>query len=113
MSVLLMLWVMGIVCFFDVEFLLDGLHLESGVCMDSSLDSGLFLLAIYVLVLAEFLKVREANVAVLLSVLSDVTVTLGPRHGRPLGRVGWLRVQPRAWGEHGASGWCLSTWGSG
>jgi len=49
-----------------------------GVCIHSSLDSGLFLLAIDVLVLAEFLKVRKADVAILLPVLSDVTVTLGP-----------------------------------
>jgi hypothetical protein len=77
---------------------------------DSSLDSRVFtVLIIWVLVLAELLKVWERDVSVcmvislqpcgenggahtLLPVLSDVTVTLTPPHRRPLVRVAWARV---------------------
>jgi len=59
-----MLVLLRVVGLLDVQVLIGALHPWSGVCIHSSLDGRLFLLAIHVLVLAEFLKVREADVAV-------------------------------------------------
>jgi hypothetical protein len=89
-------------------------HPRPHALVRSSLDVGLLvLLAIWTFSLAELLKVWEADVAILLAVLPDVAIALGPGHGRPVGRVGWLRVESGPGGEHWASWGRLASWGGG
>lgn len=68
----------------------------------SCLHSCVFSVLTFIRIRAELLKVWEADVTVLLSVLSNVAVALASPHLRPLRCVHWTRlhlIRPLGWGR--------------
>lgn len=68
------------------------------------------LILVWVLGLAELLKIWEANVAILLPILMDIASTFTPPHGGPFWAIHGSRMHSHVWRWHRAGGWRLSSW---